>query len=158
MTLRVIDRAPGEEQRKYVEYPEIPEREQKEVEEAIVHFFATGRFREALMSVRNLDNKSRTFLEILTPVLESASGSEMFQERVQEHVNRSIGIQDGLLLFSQKRLDKKIGAAREIEWFTEMNSLLALCRHRNDLLRRYLVVSLGKTLTRTRSSSSHKQS
>ncbi len=131
-------------------YPEAAEKEQRIAEESLLHLLYEERFREAVMAVRNLDSRSGDFLERITPILEGREDSRPLHERTLKHANRSIQFQEGMMLFAQRRITFFIEGSREKELLSEIISVLVICRHRNDLIRRLLMVSLGQTFHRDR--------
>ncbi len=129
-------------------YPGDEETEQRKSEEVLVHFLFEERFQEALMAVRSLDNRSHDYLNRVTEILEAPDVSREFRERALYHAKRSIRLQDGALVYLRKRLESLLEAPRKRERISEMISLLVACRHRNDLIRRRVMVSQGGDLSR----------
>jgi hypothetical protein len=134
------------------DYPEAEERGQRSAEEALLHFLYEERFREALMAVRSLESWSGTFLERVTPILEGSGDSRPVHERTLKHANRSIQFQDGMMLYAKRRSSFLPQGSRERDLLLEIVSVLVACRHRNDLIRRLLMVSAGQQLFRARTS------
>ena len=135
-------------------YPEEMEKIQREVEESLVHFLFEERLPEALMAVQNLDNRSRAYLDHVTKILEGPDVSRAFHKRTLQHAKRSLQIQEGLLVYLQKRLEAVSEPPRKRERFSKMISTLILCRHRNNLLRRRVMVSHGSGLSSMKNSTS----
>jgi len=131
-------------------YPESEEKQQRIAEETLLHLLYEERFREACMAVRNLDSRSREFVERITPILEGPEDSRPIHERVLQHANRSMQFQEGMMLYAKRRTSFLEQGSREREILSEIGSVLVLCRHRNDLIRRLLMVSLGQCFSRDR--------
>ena len=131
-------------------YPESEERGQQIAEETLLHFLYEERFQEARMAVRNLDSRSRDFLDRITPILEGPGDSRQIHDRVLKRANRSMQFQDGMLLYVKRRNTQLEEGNRRREILSEIASVLMACRHRNELLRRLLVGSLGRSLARER--------
>ena len=129
-------------------YAEAEERRQRLAEETLLHLLYEERFRESRMAVRNLDSRSRDFLDRVTPLLEGPGDSRPVHQRLLNHANRSMQFQDGMLLYVKRRSRLCHEGSRSREILSEIASILMACRHRNDLLRRLLMASLGRSLSR----------
>lgn len=127
-------------------YPETEERHQRIAEETLLHLLYEERFREACMAARNLDSRSRDYLDRLTPTLEGPQDPREIQQRVLDHANRSQQFQDGMILFARRRATFFIEGSRQRSLLSEIASVLMTCRHRNDLARRLLLSAMGRAM------------
>jgi hypothetical protein len=150
ITEQVVEDAPPDNGNTEDPYPEAEEREQRSAEEALLHFLYRERLREALMAVRSLESWSGSYIERLAPILEGADDSSRVQERTLKHTNRSVQFQDGMMLYAKRRSTFLPQGSRERNLLMEIISTLVACRHRNDLIRRLLMVSAGQRLSRIR--------
>jgi len=128
----------------YPAYPDAEEKSQRIAEETLLHLLYQERFREALMAVRNLERRSLAYLERITQILDGQEDARPVHERTLKHANRSMQFQDGMMLYSKRRSSLTVPGSRDREVLAEILSVLILCRHRNDLIRRLLMVSLGR--------------
>jgi hypothetical protein len=142
------DRGPGENGPSG--YPDTEEHGQRVAEETLLHLLYEERFRESRMAVRNLDSRSRDYLYRLAPILEGRGDSRPVHKRVLTHANRSMQFQDGMLLYVKRRNRMLQEGSRQREILSEIASVLMACRHRNDLLRRLLIASLGRIFSQER--------
>ena len=141
---------PLEEESQIPGYPGELERIQQEIEESLVHFLSSGeRFQEAFMAVQNLDNRSRAYLDQVTEILEGPGVSAEFHKRALHHAKRSLRIQDSALFYLKKRLEAPFETPKKKERLSKMVSILIVCRHRNSLIRRRVMASEGRGITRT---------
>ena len=128
-------------------YPGELEKLQQEIEESLVHFLSGERFQEALMAVQNLDNRSRDYQDQVIKILEGPEVSREFHERTLHHVKRSLQIQESVLFYLKQRLKIPSEVPKKRERLSKMISALILCRHRNTLIRRRVMVSQGSGMS-----------
>jgi hypothetical protein len=148
-TKQGVKKAPTNRENPGNAYPEAEERGQRSAEEALLHFLYEERLREALMAVRSLQSWSGSYVEKVTPILEGTA-AEPVHERTLKHVDRSIQFQDGMMLYARRRSTFLPQGNRERDLLMEIVSVLVACRHRNDLIRRLLLVSTGHRISRVR--------